>query len=34
VRYEYVAKSTGQIGTEVRHPVSVEKELGGQKYSS
>jgi hypothetical protein len=33
-RHEYVTKSNGQIGTEVRHPLSVEKEPGSQTYAS
>jgi hypothetical protein len=33
-RDESVTKSNGPSGTEVRHPLSAEKELGNQTYPS
>jgi hypothetical protein len=34
VRYEYITKWNEKIGIEVRHPLSMEKELGSQRYLS
>jgi hypothetical protein len=34
VRFECVTKSNEEIGKEVPHPLSVERELGSQTYQS